>query len=126
MISPFSRVLYRFSSNAVAAKTYAKFQEKYSAHLDAFKKKANEHQKVAETVKRSTQKVYKHPYDDLHHKPYYSAIQSIQAYIDLMGGEQVSAHYENFGRARRDLLVFFGGYFIMRFIASTPDFHFYA
>jgi hypothetical protein len=41
MISTCSKALYRFSSNAVAAKTYAKFQEKYSAHLDAFKKKAD-------------------------------------------------------------------------------------
>lgn len=93
MISPLSRNLYRFATNAIAAKTYAKFQEKYSAHLDAFKKKANEHQKASETIKRSTQKVYNHPYNDMHHKPYYSAIQTLQAYVELMGAEQVSAHY---------------------------------
>lgn len=81
MISPLYRNLYRFSSNAIASKTYAKFQEKYSAHLDAFKKKAGEHQKAAETIKRSTQKVYKHPFNDMHHKPYYSAIQTLQAYV---------------------------------------------
>jgi hypothetical protein len=85
MISPFSRALYRFSSNAVAAKTYAKFQEKYSAHLDAFKKKADEHQKVGESIKKSTQKAYQHPYNDLHHKPYYSALHTIQTFVDLMG-----------------------------------------
>lgn len=126
MISTCFRGVYRFANAAIAGKTYAKFQEKYSAHLDAFKKKAGEHQKAAETIKRSTQKVYKHPYNDMHHKPYYSAMQTLQAYVELMGAEQVSAHYENFGRARRDLLVFFGAYFLMKFIAITPDFHFYA
>jgi hypothetical protein len=85
MISPVSKALYRFSSNAIAAKTYAKFQEKYTAHLDAFNKKTSEHQKASEAVKRSTQKAYKHPFDDLHHKPYYTPIQTIQSFVELMG-----------------------------------------
>ena len=46
--------------------------------------------------------------------------------IDVIGAEQVSAHYENFGRARRDLLFFWGFYFVMRLIAATPDFSYYA
>lgn len=41
MISTCSRGIFRFSSNAIAAKTYAKFQEKYAAHIDAFKKKTS-------------------------------------------------------------------------------------
>lgn len=45
MISTFSRTSYRFATSAVAARTYAKFQEKYSAHLDAFKKKTTANQK---------------------------------------------------------------------------------
>lgn len=126
MISPLSRPFFRFSTNAIAAKTYAKFQEKYSAHLEAFKKKTADHQKSAESVKRSTQKAYKHPYDDLHHRPFYSPVQSLQCMIELLGAEQVSPHYENFGKARRDLLFFWGFYFLMRFIAATPDFPYYA
>jgi hypothetical protein len=43
MISTISRGVYRFSNTAIAAKTYSKFQEKYSAHLDSFKKKAGDH-----------------------------------------------------------------------------------
>ena len=126
MISPISRNLFRFSSNAIAAKTYAKFQEKYSAHLQAFKQKTAEHQKASETVKRSTQKVYTHPFDDLHHRPHFSVLRNLQCMLDVVGAEQVSAHYENFGRARRDLLFFWGFYFAMRFIAATPDFSYYA
>jgi hypothetical protein len=85
MISPFTRAFYRFSSNAIAAKTYAKFQEKYAAHIDAFNKKTTEHQKASASVKRSTQKAFKHPFDDLHHKPYYSPILAIQSLVEFMG-----------------------------------------
>lgn len=126
MISTCSKTFYRFSSNAIAAKTYAKFQEKYSAHLEAFKKKSVDHQKASETVKRSTQKAYVHPFDDLHHRPHFSPLQTLQCMLDAVGAEQVSAHYENFGRARRDLLFFWGFYFTMRLIAATPDFSYYA
>ncbi len=126
LISTYSRGIYKFSTNAIAAKTYAKFQEKYSAHLDAFKKKTADHQKTGEAVKKSTQKAYKNPYDDLQHRPYYSPINTIQAMLDMIGAEQVSAHYEHFGKARRDLLFFWGFYFSMRLIAATPDFPYYA
>lgn len=126
LISTYSRGIYRFSTNAIAAKTYAKFQEKYSAHLEAFKKKTTDHQKGSETVKRSTQKAFKHPYDDLHHRPYFSPVQTLQSMLDLVGAEQVSAHYENFAKARKDLLFFWGFYFTMRFIAATPDISYYA
>lgn len=40
MISPLRHTLFRFSSSAsITAKTYAKFQEKYAANLQAFKNK---------------------------------------------------------------------------------------
>lgn len=45
MISPFSKGLYQFSTKTITARTYAKFQEKYAAHLEAFKKKTTDHHK---------------------------------------------------------------------------------
>lgn len=53
-----------------------------------------------QTIKRSTQKAYNHPYDDQHHRPYYSVLHSIQTYIDLYGAEQVFPDYENLGMAK--------------------------
>jgi len=126
MISPFSQRLYRFSTNAIAAKTFSKFQEKYSAHLESFKNKTASNQRESAAIKRSTQKAYTHPYDDQHHRPYYSVLHSIQTYVDLYGAEQVSPHYENLGMARKDAFLFWGGYFVLAFAATTPDFHFYA
>ena len=93
--------LFRFSSSAIASKTYAKFQEKYAANLEAFQKKTSKTARLSDSIKRSTQKAYVHPYDDMHHRPYYSAMQSLQAGMDFMGAEQVSPHYENFGLARQ-------------------------
>ena len=93
--------LFRFSSSAIASKTYAKFQEKYAANLEAFQKKTSTSERLSANIKRNTQKAYVHPYDDLHHRPYYSAIQTLQSGLDLMGAEQVSPHYENFGMARQ-------------------------
>ena len=118
--------LFNFSASGIAAKTYSKFQEKYSANLEAFQKKSAASMRVSDNIKRSTQKTYQHPYDDVHQRPYYSAMQTIQAHLDLVGAEQVSPHYENFGMARREALVFWAAYFGMRFIADTPDFHFFA
>lgn len=118
--------IFRFSSSAIAAKTYAKFQEKYNANLEAFKSKTQTNEKLSDNIKRSTQKAYVHPYDDLHQRPYYSTLNTIQSFTELAGAEQVSPHYENFGMARREALTFWAGYFIMRFIADTPDFHFFA
>lgn len=70
--------LFRFSSSAIASKTFAKFQEKYAANLEAFQRKATTSTRLSDNIKRSTQKAYDHPYDDLHHKPYYSAMQTLQ------------------------------------------------
>jgi hypothetical protein len=43
-----------------------------------------------------------------------------------MGAEQVSSHFENLGRARRDLIVFWTAFFVIKVISAIPDFHFYA
>eukprot|EP00919_Chromeraceae_sp_WS-2016_P002607 GHVR01006371.1.p1 GENE.GHVR01006371.1~~GHVR01006371.1.p1 ORF type:complete len:191 (+),score=4.30 GHVR01006371.1:146-718(+) len=40
---------------------------------------------------------------------------------DLYGPEQVSAHYEHFSFARRHALIFWGGFFVIRFVARTDD-----
>lgn len=45
MISTLSRGTYSFSTKTITARTYAKFQEKYAAHLEAFKKKTTDHHK---------------------------------------------------------------------------------
>lgn len=93
--------IFRFSSRAIASKTYAKFQEKYAANLESFHKKTSTSSRFSDNIKRTTQKAYVHPYDDLHKKPYYSAMQSLQVGLEFVGAEQVSPHYENFGMARR-------------------------
>ena len=126
MIAPLRLISFRFSSNAIAAKTYAKYQEKYAAHLEAFQKKTATTERLSDNIKRSTQKSYVHPNDDVQHRPFYSGLNTIKAGLDFLGGEQVSGHYENFGMARREALVFWAGYFTMLFIGSTPDFHYFA
>lgn len=127
MISPFRHSLYRFSSaSAVASKTFSKFQEKYAANLDAFKSKSEAEIKYSDTIKRSTQKTYVHPFDNVNEDLTTSPIAVIQTHHDFYGGEQVSPHYENFGMARREAIVFWLGYLGLNFIADTPDFHFFA
>lgn len=66
--TPFKFGLFRFSSSSIAAKTYAKFQEKYSSNVAAFQKKITEDDRYSHNVKKSTQKIYQHPIDNFHRK----------------------------------------------------------
>ena len=53
---------YAFSTEqAVAQKTYVKFNQPYTANLEEFKKKVNSTSNQGEAVKRSTQRAYVHP-----------------------------------------------------------------
>ena len=102
MISPLRHSLYRFSStSAIASKTFSKFQEKYAANLEAFKSKSEARVKYSDSIKRSTQKTFVHPFDNENEDLVCSPIGLVQAHQDFYGGEQVSPHYENFGMARR-------------------------
>ena len=118
--------LYRFSSSSIAAKTYAKFQEKYSANVAAFQKKISKEDRYSHNVKKSTQKIYQHPIDNFHRKMYPGVLSRMQLSAEFIGAEQVSPHYENFGMARREALFFWGATFAMYFVATTPDIHFFA
>lgn len=127
MISPLKQSLFRFSSSAnITAKTFAKFQEKYAANVEAFKSKSSQTIRYTDCFKKSTQVPYTHPFDNFNEDLVLSPLSTIQAQVDFLGGEQVSAHYENFGMARKEALVFWGGYIALSFIADTPDFHFFA
>ena len=70
---------------AIAQKTFDKFSERYSANLEAFKKRVSDTASQAETVKRSTQRAYVHP---LHvpHKPVFLGIaNSVKTSHELYG-----------------------------------------
>ena len=119
--------LFRFSNTAaISARTYAKFQEKYKANIDAFKKKVGENEIKSDQIKRSTQKVYDHPINCSHRRMTTGGTKDLQLLGEMIGSEQVSPHYENFGMARQEALIFWAGLFILRYISITPDFHFFA
>jgi hypothetical protein len=91
-----SRYISRFgfsAEQAVAQKTFLKFNERYSANLEDFRKKTASANNQAEAVKRSTQRAYVHPL----HSAYKPAFPSVSATIttsnELRGPEQVSPHY---------------------------------
>lgn len=94
MISPLRHSLFRFSSSsAITAKTYAKFQEKYAANAEAFKSKSSARERYSDSIKKSTQKPYVHPFDNFNNDLFPSPVDLIQANLDFAGGEQVSGHY---------------------------------
>lgn len=126
MITTLKHGVFRFSGAAITAKTYAKFQEKYQANLQNFQKKASEAERFSQTIKKSTQRTYTHPIDNSHRKITLNAMKTHELAQEFFGAEQVSPHYENFGMARREALIFWAGYFIMKFISQTPDIHYYA
>ena len=80
----------------------------------------------AETVKRSTQRAYVHPLHTTYKPVFPSVATTVRTSDELRGPEQVSAHYEHFGFARRQALIFIGGLIALRFIANTPDFFMFA
>ena len=82
--------------------------------------------KSGDQIKKTTQKIYVHPYENSHSPIVAGVAKSLEIERDLMGPEQVSPHYENFGLARRYALFFWGGFITLRFIASSEDFFLYA
>ena len=63
--------------------------------------KSTSNQRYSDTIKKSTQKPYHHPFDNFNSDLNISPVETVQAHLDFFGGEQVSAHYENFGMARK-------------------------
>ena len=82
--------------------------------------------KSGDQIKKSTQKVYVHPYENSHRPIVAGVGKSLEIERDLMGAEQVSPHYENFSMSRKYALFFWGGVITLRLLADSPDFHMYA
>lgn len=119
--------LYRFSANStIAQKTFAKFQEKHAANMEAFKRKMADANKQGDQVKKSTQKVYVHPFNSSHKPIVPGGMKMLEVERDLLGAEQVSPHYENFSMARKHALFLWGGFIALRWIAGSEDFYLFA
>lgn len=86
----------------------------------------NDASKSGDQIKKTTQKVYVHPYENVHRPIVPGVIKALEVERDLMGAEPVSPHYENFGMSRRYLLIFSAGFIVLNFIASTEDFYMFA
>ena len=82
--------------------------------------------KAGDQIKKNTQKVYVHPYENSHRPIVPGVIKTLEVERDLIGPEQVSPHYENFGMARRYALFFWGGFITLRVISGHEDFFLYA
>jgi hypothetical protein len=124
-----SRCISRFgfsSQQVVAQKTFVKFNERYAANVEEFKKKVSSTGNKAEAVKRSTQRAYVHPLHTAYKPVFPSASNTVDTSNELRGPEQVSPHYEHFSFARRQALIFLGGLVVLRFIANTEDFFMFA
>ena len=79
--------------------------------------------KSGDQIKKSTQRVYVHPYENSHRPIVPGVAKTLEVERDLMGAEQVSPHYENFSMARKHLLLFWGGFITLRLLADSPDFY---
>ncbi len=82
--------------------------------------------KSADQIKKTTQKVYVHPYENAHRPIVPGVVKTLEVERDLIGPEQVSPHYENFGMARKYALLFWGGFITLRIISGSEDFFLYA
>jgi hypothetical protein len=86
----------------------------------------NDAAKSGDQIKKTTQKVYVHPYENEHRPIVQGVMKTLEVERDLMGAEPVSPHYENFGFARKHGLFFCAGYIILRFMADTEDIYLFA
>lgn len=87
MISPLKQSLFRFSSSAnITAKTFAKFQEKYAANVEAFKSKSSQTTRYTDSFKKSTQVPYRHPFDNFNEDLTLSPVATLQAHLEFYGG----------------------------------------
>lgn len=91
-----SRCVSKFgfsAQQAVAQKTYVKFNERYAANIEEFKKKVNAAANQADTIKKSTQRAYVHPLHTAYKPAFPSVATTVTTSDELRGPEQVSAHY---------------------------------
>lgn len=91
-----SKCVSRFgfsAEQALAQKTFLKFNERYSANLEDFKKKVGSANNQAETIKRSTQRAYVHPLHTSYKPAFPSVATTVTTSNELRGPEQVSPHY---------------------------------
>jgi len=77
--------------------------------------------KASDQIKKTTQKVYVHPYENAHRPIVQGVVKTLEVERDFVGPEQVSPHYENFGLARRYALFFWAGFLTLRIIADHED-----
>jgi len=118
---------FTFSAEQVVAqKTFVKFNERYAANLEEFKRKVSSVASQAEAIKSSTQRAYVHPLHTAYKPTFPSVSITVTTSNELRGPEQVSPHYEHFSFARRQALIFIGGLIALRFIANTEDFFMFA
>ena len=81
--------------------------------------KVNSTSEAADSIKKSTRKVFVHPYNCAHRMINISPQKTEQLNMEVLGAEQVSPHFENFGFARKNALLLWGGLLVMKFFAET-------
>jgi len=72
--------------------------------------------------KTETKKVYTHPMDNKHQGVNFEAGKLEELFLDLVGPEQVSPHYENFLMSRKFAVGIWATVFTGSIIANTRDF----
>lgn len=91
-----SRCISRFGfsvEQAVAQKTFVKFNQRYAANVEEFKKKVTSATNQGETIKKSTQRAYVHPLHTAYKPAFPSVATTVTTSNELRGPEQVSPHY---------------------------------
>lgn len=69
---------FRFSTEAIAQKTFSKFTERYTANVAEFQKKISNTTVEGEQIKRSTQRAYVHPLNDAHKRAFNGVAESLR------------------------------------------------
>lgn len=66
---------------------------------------------------------YTHPYHNDHHPLNFSGVKTSELFLDWMGPEQVSPHYENFLVSRKYTISFISTLAFLSFAVGTYDLH---
>lgn len=72
--------------------------------------------------KTEPHKAYQHPLDHKHQKVVFEYSKFEELWLDLVGPEQVSPHYENFLMSRKFAVGIWGTIFASSILANTRDF----
>ena len=110
-----------FSQVAQSQQSFTDFQEIISAKKDNMNSMFGDFSTLLKERLDENKTYYSHPLDHEHNRIVFGPFETDIVYLDVIGPEQVSPHYENFAMSRKYALFIWTSLFGMSALSHTND-----